>query len=381
MIVTQALQTWLGDQITVQNGRRSIRRTATPASRRRHPDHHRLRADRDPVGAADPGPGDLRWRNPATAYVALLNSTTFNGIDFVEVDAVDRARCTCISSMRWRSQTPTITATITGGDSIPTVPVAPIDNATDWSTRHGGPAAAHAARAKPMATSRTIRSPSLTPGARSRLLKHASSRSRRTCPSDFDCAPPPHVCPPDDTARAADRLSGEGFPELPQALIDFSALRYPEWVERSEADFGMMIAEALSAVGDELSYLQDRVAAEATLETATQRRSLVSLARLVDYEPRPATSATTVLQCDVAAPGAVRSRHAHLRRLAPDGGRVPFEIGTGLADTTALPGLGPLELRHRAVLVRRQRAVLARRRDRSVGAGTSASASPPARRC
>ena len=47
--------------------------------------------------------------------------------------------------------------------------------------------------------------------------------------------------------------------------------------------------EALAALADELSYYQDRVAAEATLPTATQRLSAVRHARLVDYEPAPAT--------------------------------------------------------------------------------------------
>ena len=37
---------------------------------------------------------------PRDRYVTLLNSTTFNGIDFVEVDAIDRARCPCTSSTR-----------------------------------------------------------------------------------------------------------------------------------------------------------------------------------------------------------------------------------------------------------------------------------------
>ena len=123
------------------------------------------------------------------------------------------------------------------------------------------------------------------------------------------------------------------FLSFRQVLTEFSALRYPNWIERSEADFGMMMAEVLSAVGDELSYLQDRVAAEATLPTATQRRSLVSLARLVDYEPQPATSATTTLQCDVGAKGVVPAG-ARISALAPDGTKVPFEIGTGLADLT-----------------------------------------------
>ena len=55
------------------------------------------------------------------------------------------------------------------------------------------------------------------------------------------------------------------FLSFRQALLDFSALRYPEWQERSEADFGVMFLEALSALADDLSYTQDRVAAEATL--------------------------------------------------------------------------------------------------------------------
>ena len=37
------------------------------------------------------------------------------------------------------------------------------------------------------------------------------------------------------------------FLSFRQALLDFSALRYPQWQERSEADFGVMFLEALSA--------------------------------------------------------------------------------------------------------------------------------------
>ena len=70
------------------------------------------------------------------------------------------------------------------------------------------------------------------------------------------------------------------------------------------ADLGVVLMEALAALGDELSYYQDRVLGEATIETATQRRSIVRHARLVDYEPTPATVATTVLQLQVNAPPA-----------------------------------------------------------------------------
>ena len=117
-----------------------------------------------------------------------------------------------------------------------------------------------------------------------------------------------------------------------KALLDFSALRYPEWQERSEADFGVMFLEALAGLADDLSYTQDRVAAEATLETATQRLSIVRLARLVDYEPRPATSATVQLQFNVT--GTSIPAGLPVSGLNPSGQIVVFETGTGLADHT-----------------------------------------------
>src|SRR4029077_4927110 len=89
------------------------------------------------------------------------------------------------------------------------------------------------------------------------------------------------------------------FLSFRQALLDFSTLRYPNWHERSEADFGVMFLEALSAIGDELSYTQDRVATEATLLTATQRRSVQQHARLVVYEPKPPVAASTLVQFEV----------------------------------------------------------------------------------
>ena len=89
-------------------------------------------------------------------------------------------------------------------------------------------------------------------------------------------------------------------------------------------------------MADELSYYQDRVLAESTIETATQRLSVVRHARLVDYEPAPATAATTVLQLDVAAPpassppatGWMIDTHTPLliRALGADGSIVDFEI-------------------------------------------------------
>ena len=99
------------------------------------------------------------------------------------------------------------------------------------------------------------------------------------CESTLDCEPRPHVCPPPAGELPAIDYLSKDFLSFRKALSDFSALRYPDWVERSEADFGMMFMEALCKIADDLSYYQDRIAFEASLETATQRRSLVRHAR------------------------------------------------------------------------------------------------------
>jgi hypothetical protein len=115
-------------------------------------------------------------------------------------------------------------------------------------------------------------------------------------------------------------------------------------VERSEADLGMMLLELIASVGDDLSYLQDRIAAEATLATATERRSIVRHARLVDYEPRPATSARALVQLDVKPGTTTVPRGGLLFAALPDGGRMFYELGEGMIDqatgavlTDALP--------------------------------------------
>jgi hypothetical protein len=268
---------------------------------------------------------------PRDRVLAVVASTTFNGIDFVEVVP---PRTLVVHFLNAVSiEEPSMTATITGGDSVPTVALPPITTA-DWSTdAEGRPLLTLTALAAGDFSNYTL---TLTAPKLDLILDTTVFSFRATCPSDFDCTPPPIACPPAPVKVPPIDYLSRDFQSFQQALLAFSSLRYPNWVERSEADFGMMMSELLSAVGDELSYLQDRVAAEATLTTATQRRSLVSLARLVDYEPQPATSATTILQCNVSGTGTVAAG-VRISALAPEGTPVPFEIGAGLADLTNYP--------------------------------------------
>ena len=127
------------------------------------------------------------------------------------------------------------------------------------------------------------------------------------------------------------------FLSFRQALLNFSTLRYPNWQERSEADFGVMFLEALCAIADELSYTQDRIANEAGLQTATQRRSVLRFARMLDYEPMPVQAAITDLQFEVN-PGVSSIPHGlRVDAPGPDGSVISFETGFGLRDTSPPP--------------------------------------------
>ncbi|HEX2047678.1 MAG TPA: hypothetical protein VHF27_07935 [Acidimicrobiales bacterium] len=263
---------------------------------------------------------------------ALLGpaNTTFNGIDFVEVASADQRTL----RVHFHTTVPLVGtvsgAEITGGQAVPTVAVHPIDDATDWATDAAGRPVL--TLTVPVEGDFSYYTLGLASPVLDRYFDHAVFSFKANCPSDVDCADLIPPCPSDDGDRPPIDYLAKDFESFRKALSDFSALRYPEWRERAEADFGVMFLEALSAVADDLSYTQDRVAAEATLATATQRRSVVRHARLVDYEPAPARSSCVTLQCNVTTgpvpAGVVVSADG------PDGVAVEFETGTGLSDTS-----------------------------------------------
>lgn len=262
---------------------------------------------------------------------ALLKSPALNGIDFVEI--ADDAQTTLV--VHFLNTVPVSgtligpsPVTVSGGESVPAVRVLPVGEPADWSTDDAG---------RPLLRLRTA-----TPGDFSTYrLRIASTvldayyaevpfSFKARCPCELDCRCVPDPCPAAAAARPAIDYLAKDFHSFRQALLEYSATAYPSWVERSEADLGMTLLELLAATGDDLSYLQDRIAAEGSLTTATQRRSVVRHARLVDYEPRPATSARALIQVDVASgplpAGTVLSARA------PDGRPVFFELGGGMID-------------------------------------------------
>lgn len=157
------------------------------------------------------------------------------------------------------------------------------------------------------------------------------------CYDNLDCAEQPHAAPaPVLTDFPVDYLARD-FVSLRNALLDFAAQRYPQWQLHREADVGVMFMEIMAALGDEFSYMQDRMNREAYLETATERRSLRKKSRLMDYEIHDGTMASTVLEFTVNA--ATTSIAAGNTVWALQAGAQPmaFEVGTGFSDQTSPP--------------------------------------------
>jgi hypothetical protein len=263
----------------------------------------------------------------------LSRQTTWNGIDFVEVANATQT----VLKVHFLNQAPELSghvsaAVIDGGEAIPSVAVAPIA-AADWShDSHGRPLLTlHTAAPGDFSTYRlSLVSDRLDPYFRSVAFSFKAG-----CVSDLDCEPSGPACPPDVPDLPVIDYLAKDFRSFRQALLAFSSLYYPDWQERNEADFGVMFAEALSACADDLSYLQDRFAAEAFLETASERRSLVRLARLVDYEPRPATAARALLRWQVAPGVTAIPSGLRVSGFTHEGVAIDFETGTGLRDRTS----------------------------------------------
>src|SRR5262245_30972920 len=140
----------------------------------------------------------------------------------------------------------------------------------------------------------TVSGPDVDPFFASRKL-----RFRLACGDPFDCRPPaPETTQAAELPVAIDYLAKD-YSGFRQALLDFIPTRLPAWTERSEADLGTMVLELLAATADTLSYVQDRVANEAFIGSATQRRSVADHLALIGYQMDEGASARTWLQFQV----------------------------------------------------------------------------------
>src|ERR1700757_169212 len=89
--------------------------------------------------------------------------------------------------------------------------------------------------------------------------------------------------------------TNKDFQSLRQAMLELARYRLPEWTDQSPGDLGMLLVDLFAYMGDVVLYYQDRIANESFLATATERRSVLQLLRLIGYELRPPVTASADL--------------------------------------------------------------------------------------
>jgi hypothetical protein len=122
-------------------------------------------------------------------------------------------------------------------------------------------------------------------------------------------------------------FTNRDYASLLASMLDLADLKLPEWTDRSENDLGRLLVELFAYVGDELLYYQDRIANEAFLATAVERRSVIDLMALIGYA------------LATPSPAAVR-----LTIQTPNDAVIPVRIEVGARFATqALPGTPAIE--------------------------------------
>jgi predicted phage baseplate assembly protein len=85
---------------------------------------------------------------------------------------------------------------------------------------------------------------------------------------------------------------------LADMLARLSSAEHPDvraLTTREPGDPAIALLDAWACVADVLTFYQERIANEGYLRTATERRSVLELARLIGYQLRPGVAASTVL--------------------------------------------------------------------------------------
>lgn len=105
---------------------------------------------------------------------------------------------------------------------------------------------------------------------------------------------------------------------------------------RADDDFTIALLDAWAVVADILTFYQERIANEAYLRTATERLSLLHLARLIGYELRPGVAARADLAFTIDTPPALPA--AVIPGLpSPEAASTPAGSIAGVPEIVVLP--------------------------------------------
>lgn len=85
------------------------------------------------------------------------------------------------------------------------------------------------------------------------------------------------------------------YASIREDMLNLIPIYAPQWVSRDSADFGIVLLEMFSYLGDLLNYYIDRSANESFLSTASQKNSVLRIAELLGYTPTDSIPATVEL--------------------------------------------------------------------------------------
>lgn len=119
------------------------------------------------------------------------------------------------------------------------------------------------------------------------------------CPSAFDCAAPEAPAEPRRLGPPIDYLAKD-YDSFRQLMLDRMAISLPGWTERSPADLGVTLVEALAHAADQTSWFQDAVATEAFFGRARLRQSVLRHARLLGYSASEGCNARVAVVIEAA---------------------------------------------------------------------------------
>ncbi|MGE0324089.1 MAG: baseplate J/gp47 family protein [Polyangiaceae bacterium] len=92
------------------------------------------------------------------------------------------------------------------------------------------------------------------------------------------------------------------FDSLRARLIALLQSVFPDWSDFDVASFGNLLLEMFAFVGDVLTFYQDNLARESRLVTATQRKNVIALAKMLGYRLSGAEAATATIEVELARP-------------------------------------------------------------------------------
>lgn len=86
------------------------------------------------------------------------------------------------------------------------------------------------------------------------------------------------------------------FDSARRRLFALIASVFPTWTDDSVANFGNILLEMFAWCMDVVGFYQDNQAIESRITTAAQRKNLIALAKLVNYEPATAVAAQCLVR-------------------------------------------------------------------------------------